>query len=121
MKTYQIISIIGVALASLWMLSILTGGKTERSLPKIIEDDAFLADVRTPEEFSEGHIKGSVNIPLDEIEDHLDKFKDQKQIVVFCRSGRRSAEAKKILEKYGITNVVNGGAWTDIKKIVENN
>lgn len=117
MKTYQIISIIAVALASLWMLWVLTGEKSKNNLSAVIENDALLVDVRTEEEFEEGHVEGSVNIPLDEIEDSLDRFKDEKQIIVFCRSGRRSAEAKKILEKYGINNVINGGAWTDIQKI----
>lgn len=86
----------------------------------MIDNEAFLVDVRSPEEFLEGHVASSVNIPLDEIEDQLDKFTDKNQIVVFCRSGQRSAEAKRILEKYGIHNVINGGAWTDIQKIIEN-
>lgn len=81
--------------------------------------DSFLVDVRTPEEFSEGSVKGAVNIPLNEIEIRLDEFKGKRQIVVFCRSGSRSTEAKNILESNGIVNVVNGGPWQAVATEME--
>lgn len=81
--------------------------------------DSFLVDVRTPQEFSEGSVKGAVNIPLSEIESRIDEFKDKKQIVVFCRSGSRSTEAKRILEANGITGVVNGGPWQKVAAELE--
>jgi rhodanese-related sulfurtransferase len=93
---------------------------TENSnLQKLISEGAFLVDVRTPEEFNGGNVKGSVNIPLDIISFQLEKFKDKKNIVVFCRSGNRSGQAKVILEQNGITNVTNGGTWEQVSVFVK--
>ncbi len=89
------------------------------NLEEIINDDAFLVDVRTPGEFAMGHVKGSVNIPLDVIASKLPQLKNKKTIVVFCQSGGRSSAAKSILEKNGLTNVVNGGSWIKVKGYVE--
>ncbi|CAM4197880.1 rhodanese-like domain-containing protein [Flavobacterium weaverense] len=75
---------------------------------------AFLVDVRTVEEFSEGHVASSINIPLDQLLDHIDEFKGKEQIVVFCRSGNRSGHAKMILEQNGFKNVINGGTWQEV-------
>ncbi|MFR9165212.1 MAG: rhodanese-like domain-containing protein [Dysgonomonas sp.] len=85
------------------------------SYRKLIEaQDTFLVDVRTPEEYAEGYVEGSINIPLDSVEDNLDKFEGKKNIVVFCHSGKRSAIAKKILQSNGFSNIINGGSWTDV-------
>ncbi|MBP6285308.1 MAG: rhodanese-like domain-containing protein [Ferruginibacter sp.] len=84
-----------------------------------IEEGAFLVDVRTPGEYSSGHVKGSVNIPLDSVTQQIAQFKDKKNIIVFCRSGNRSGQAKMILEQNGFTNVVNGGTWEDVNQYVK--
>lgn len=81
-------------------------------------ENAFLVDVRTPQEYAEGTVEGSTNIPLNEIEQRLAEFKDKGQIVVFCRSGSRSAQAEAILRKHGFTNVVNGGSWQQVRAVV---
>ena len=94
------------------------GGKTV-DLKKIIEEGAFLVDVRTPEEFAAGHVKGSVNIPLNMISAQLIKFKNKKNIIVFCLSGGRSSQAKSILEQHGFTNVINGGTWNYVNQYVK--
>jgi len=82
-----------------------------QKLTEAIKTGAFLVDVRTPAEFSAGSVKGATNIPLDKVPSQLSKFKDKKNIVVFCRSGGRSSQAKSILEKNGFQNVINGGNW----------
>ena len=74
-------------------------------------------DVRTPGEFSSGSVNGAVNIPLNQIDKQLSKFKNKQKIVVFCRSGARSAQAKSILNENGIENVINGGSWKNVNKI----
>jgi len=79
-------------------------GKNE-SLAKLIINEAFLVDVRTPQEFAEGSVKGSVNIPLDKLESQLEKFNGKQSIIVFCRSDSRSNQAKAILNKKGFINV----------------
>lgn len=88
-------------------------------LRSIIDEGAFLVDVRTPGEFTSGHVKGSVNIPLDTVPNQLAKFKDKKNIVVFCRSGNRSGQAKSILEQHGFTNVINAGTWDYVNQFVK--
>jgi rhodanese-related sulfurtransferase len=79
--------------------------------------DSLVLDVRTAEEFSQGHILGARNIPFDELEGRLkeiDRYKD-KPIVVSCSTGNRAGTAAGVLRKHGFTNVVNlsGGiaAW----------
>jgi rhodanese-related sulfurtransferase len=88
-------------------------------LKSMVEEGAFLVDVRTPAEFAGEHVKGSVNIPLDKVVSELPAFKNKKSIIVFCRSGNRSGQAKSILEQHGITNVVNGGTWQDVNQFVQ--
>jgi len=88
-------------------------------LESIINNGAFLVDVRTPGEFADGHVKGSVNIPLDTVGAQITKFKNKKNIIVFCRSGARSGQAKNILQQHGITDVVNGGAWDYVNQYVK--
>ncbi len=95
------------------------GNSNAPQLANIIQQGAFLVDVRTPQEFAAGHIKGSVNIPLDRVSSQIAKFKGKDAIVVFCRSGNRSGEAKRILEKNGIQNVYNGGSWGNVKQHVK--
>ncbi len=79
---------------------------------------ALLVDVRTPEEFAAGTVPGAVNIPVDEIENRLNEFKSAGEIVVFCRSGSRSARAKSILNQHGLNNVTNGGTWQQVNAVV---
>lgn len=97
----------------------LFGGSEPVDLQPIIEAGAYLVDVRTPGEFAQGHVKGSTNIPLDTLPSQLVKFKDKKNIVVFCRSGNRSGQAKAILDQNGFSNVVNGGTWEEVDQFVK--
>ena len=77
---------------------------------KKIKDGALVVDVRTPAEFEAGHYPGAVNIPLSGIPSRLGEFgAKSRPIVVYCRSGNRSARAKAILEGNGFTDVTNGG------------
>ncbi|MBP7273520.1 MAG: rhodanese-like domain-containing protein [Saprospiraceae bacterium] len=87
-------------------------------LKEAVQNGAFLVDVRTPNEFSGGSAKGAVNIPLDMVSGQLAKFKDKKSIVVFCRSGNRSSQAKSILNQNGFQNVINGGTWENVNQVV---
>lgn len=101
------------------LFSNLFGGGTTVDLQSIIDGGAFLVDVRTPGEFADGHVKGSVNIPLDKVTIEIEKFKNKKNIIVFCRSGNRSGQAKSILEQQGIANVINGGTWEAVNQYVK--
>jgi rhodanese-related sulfurtransferase len=96
-------------------------GQSNAALETAIKEGAYLVDVRTPGEFAGGSVKGAVNIPLDNLSRQLDKFKNKKNIVVFCRSGARSGQAKSILESNGFTNVINGGTWQQVSQVVSAN
>ena len=84
-------------------------------LRNALQKKAFLVDVRTPGEFASGSAPGAVNIPLDRVEKSLDRFKGQGTVVVFCRSGMRSSQAKDILVRNGFKDVVNGGTWEKVR------
>jgi rhodanese-related sulfurtransferase len=88
---------------------------TVTSLESDIASGIQLIDVRTPQEFNEGHIQGASNLPLDVISAGAlpETPKDQK-LYLYCRSGNRSAEAKKVLEKSGYTNIVDLGGMNDV-------
>lgn len=82
-----------------------------------LKNGAFLVDVRTGEEFAGGSAHGAVNIPMNEIGNHLNSLKKKEEIVVFCRSGSRSGMVKRMLQNAGIPKVFNGGSVYDIQKI----
>jgi phage shock protein E len=72
-------------------------------------------DVRTTEEYAGGHVPGAINIPLHQIQDRLDEFKNMpKPVVAYCRSGVRSGMAISILKEAGIQDVIDGGGLTDV-------
>jgi rhodanese-related sulfurtransferase len=93
-------------------------GSNQAKIKEILKKDVFLVDVRTPEEFKAGTVKGAVNIPLDQLSNDLSKFKGQQHIILFCRTGNRSGIAQKILKENGFENVYNGGAWTNLKELI---
>lgn len=80
---------------------------------RLVTAGATLLDVRTPAEFSRGHIKGAVNIPVQVLKSRLAELgaKD-KQVVVYCHSGRRSAVAKKLMESKGFAKVHDLGGMS---------
>jgi len=81
---------------------------------KMVEDGAVLVDVRSPGEFGSGHIKGAKNIPVGEIGARAGELPKDKTIVVYCRSGARSGQARSALASKGFENVHNLGpmsAW----------
>ncbi len=94
------------------------GKNNNNELATIVSEGAFLVDVREPAEVAEGSVKGAVNIPLGSVLTNLSAFKNKKHIVVFCRSGNRSGQAKVILEQNGFTNVINGGTWNNVASLL---
>ena len=81
---------------------------------ELIENGAYIVDVRTPGEFNSGNIKGSTNVPLDKIKSKLKKLKKNNKAVIFCcASGVRSAQATSIAKSKGIESY-NGGGWSSL-------
>lgn len=90
----------------------LLGIKPAPNYNEILQEGGMIIDVRTKAEFSNGHIKGSKNIPLQALPENLNKLKKDKPIITCCASGMRSASAKSMLKSNGFSNVYNGGSWT---------
>ena len=83
---------------------------------ELLKNGGLIVDVRTKGEYNGGNIKGSINIPLDQLASNLKKLNDKNRpIITCCASGMRSANAKMILKSKGYTNVHNGGGWTSLR------
>ena len=83
------------------------------------KEDFFLLDVREPNEYQIGKIPGSTLIPLGEVPQRVDEIPRDKEIVVHCKMGGRSAKAAAFLRQQGYTNVKNlkGGITRLVDKI----
>ena len=83
---------------------------------ELVKQGAVILDVRSKGEYASGHIKGSMNIAVDQLQSNLQKLKDKEQaIITCCASGMRSASAKSILKSNGFKNVYNGGGWASLR------
>jgi len=83
---------------------------------KLLKEGAIIVDVRSKAEFATGHIKGSINIPVDQLRNNLNKLKDKNRVIITCcASGLRSASAKTLLKANGYINVYNGGGWSSLQ------
>ena len=84
---------------------------------KNILDHATIVDVRSKGEFLQEHFPGAMNIPLDQVINQIEDFREMETpIVVYCRSGNRSGMAVSILKQHGINEVYNGGALEELFK-----
>ena len=81
----------------------------------LVKQGAVILDVRSPGEYKQGHIKGSINAPLNDLSKHLSKLKKDSTVITCCASGMRSASAKSILKSNGFTQVHNGGGWSSLQ------
>ncbi len=80
----------------------------------------IVIDVRRPEEFNSGHANGSINIPLQEMENRLDEIRKITQpIVVVCGGGTRNVKAFELLKSHGIESE-KGGGWKDVEQRLTN-
>ncbi len=121
-----------IAFACLLLLTALSGCVAEQKLPEkaqytdvsvqqakemIDRGDVFILDVRTQEEYDAGHIKNSTLIPLQVLDKRLNELPRDGKILVYCRSGSRSAQASQILVNNGFKEIYNmkGGImdWTN--------
>jgi phage shock protein E len=110
-KHTQIIYAILVLLA-VWLISpVLAGGNLEAAKKAwpMIESGALLVDVRSKEEFSQGHLEGAVNIEWDEIDALVQAIgmDTRRQVVFYCRTGNRAGKSITQLEARGYTNIFN--------------
>jgi len=114
MKIKKLLSLLTLSLSGIALAQ-------EKSLATLVnEKDAFLVDVRSEKEFDQGSAARAVNIPLEKIEKELSQFQGKTNIIVFCRSGKRSEAAKKILAKHNI-QAVNGKGVAFLKSLQKEN
>lgn len=88
---------------------------SSKTLEEMVEDgdDIVIIDVRTPAEYNDGHIIGAVNKPYDEIDKLMNNIPKDKQIVLYCRSGRRSGIAAKTLQGMGYKKILDYKRFSD--------
>ncbi len=82
---------------------------------QLVAKGALIVDVRTKGEFQGGHIKDSINIPLQNLEENLKRLPKSKVIITCCASGGRSGSAASILKSLGYGEVYNGGGWHSLQ------
>ena len=101
----------GAARPSLPAIDIATASKI------LLDPQATVLDVRTPEEYAAGHLQRAQNINFRalDLNQQLSKLDPRARYVLYCASGNRSGRAAMMMQKLGITNVVNAGAYVDLK------
>ena len=90
----------------------------ENGLDTKIANGAIILDVRTENEYKIGHIDGSINISLGTIRERYVELDTSKTYIICCSHGLRSVKVETILKEKGFKHIFNGGAWTDLEKIV---
>ena len=97
----------------LWLYVRFSGSISGAQARQLVSEGALLVDVRSPKEFSAGHIEGAINIPVGELPERLPELGDKHEpIVLYCRSGARSGRALSLLQSQGFTSVSNLGAMS---------
>jgi rhodanese-related sulfurtransferase len=94
---------------------------TEEAKQLIDSKEVVVLDVRTPEEYQDGHIPNAILIPLQELENKLNDLDKEEPYLVVCRSGNRSAQASEILTSNSFANIYNmAGGMSDWDYDIEN-
>ena len=99
-------------------LKTILGIKPSANFKELVTNGAIIVDVRTKQEYSNGNIKKSINIPLDSIAKEAGKLDKSKVIITCCQSGMRSGMATGILKEKGFT-VYNGGGWSSLQNKIQ--
>jgi phage shock protein E len=81
---------------------------------ELLKKGAQIIDVRSRGEYASGHVKGSINLPLNELATSANKIKKNVPLITCCASGMRSASGKSTLISMGYTDVHNGGGWMSL-------
>ena len=100
------------------LLSIFGIKSKSEQINEAMAEGAVIVDVRTPQEYNEGHISNSLNVPLQQIEARIHTLKKKdKTVILCCKSGGRASRAKSILERNGV-KCVNGGSWGGLNYMI---
>lgn len=93
----------------------------DNGLNKKIVNGAIILDVRTETEFEMGHIEGSLNISLGTMRERYVELDTGKTYITCCSHGLRSVKVESILKEKGFKKVFNGGVWSDLEELVNQN
>ena len=99
------------------IMSMFGFGPKPEEIKAYLDGGATILDVRTPAEYAEEHIEGSVNIPLDTVPQNVDRIKKMGKVVAHCRSGARSGNATDFLKKQGV-DIINGGGIANVQNLI---
>ena len=81
-----------------------------------MDNPKTIVDVRTKMECFIDKIEGSVNIPLDQVPNHVEEIRAMQPVVIYCAAGIRSAQAVSFLKKQGLTELYDGGGINDLRE-----
>lgn len=95
--------------------SLLGASKKSEEIKQAIAQGAVIVDVRSPGEYTQGHAKGSMNIPVQNVQRSLKKFKPETTVILCCRSGARAGSVQGIFEAHGC-RTINAGPWQNVVK-----
>jgi phage shock protein E len=102
-----------------WLSDLFGGGREK--IRQALREGGVIIDLRTAYEFDQGHIPRSLNIPVDRIRVNIVRIRDMRRpVILCCGNGAHCWEAMGILRDAGIEQVVNGGNWQSVLKLVRN-
>lgn len=116
---WSFFAIVTVGLAGFWILKRAAFVSAERAR-QFLAAGAQVIDVRSPEEFRDGHVAGAINVPLGRLGAEISRVAPDKQkpLLVHCLSGGRSAIARQQLKRLGYGNVFNLGSLARARQII---
>ena len=91
----------------------LDNGQIKNALRK----GAIIIDVRTANEYDQGRVRESINIPIDRISANVERIRQFNRPVIFCSNDDRSGIAVRMMKEKGLKDVYNGGSWINVLKI----
>ncbi|MBS1653751.1 MAG: rhodanese-like domain-containing protein [Bacteroidetes bacterium] len=95
-------------------------GLGNASITDALKRNAVIIDVRTPNEYDQGRIKQSINIPVDKIKANFERLKNMNRpVILCCASGSRSGQACHELKAMGLKDVHNGGSWESVLRTLK--
>lgn len=84
-----------------------------------LQKDAIVIDVRPPYQYDQGKVRGSLNIPIEQIAKNARYISSLKRPVIICGNGSESGTATRILQQYGIKEVYNAGSWERVLRVMK--
>ena len=100
------------------LFNLFKGKNMDKEIKEFLEKGAIVLDVRTKEEWDEGHTEGAKHIVLTTIPAEVEQIKSwNKPVIAVCRSGGRSGQAAQFLQQNGV-DIINGGPWQNVDKHV---